>query len=71
MLQEPDMRLAEHISKVTYDVLHVIDFPPGLDNTFMRITDLFNATSGPFAIIEREGKNTTEFYAGCFSDVVI
>lgn len=35
----------------------------------MKITDAFNATSGPFAIIEREGKNTTEFYAGCFTDV--
>jgi hypothetical protein len=61
--------LSSYIGKVTYDVLHVIDFPPGLDNTFIKITEMFNATSGPFALIKQEGRSTTEFYASCFNDV--
>ena len=69
MSQGTDTSFTEYVSKITYDVLHVIDFPPVLDNIFMKITDMFNAISCPFAIIEREGKNTTEFYAGCFTDV--
>jgi hypothetical protein len=69
MSQGTDPNFTEYVGKISYDVLHVIDFPPGLDNIFMNITDMFTAISGPFAIIASEGKDTTEFYAGCFNDV--
>jgi hypothetical protein len=73
MLQKTDVslttQLAEYVSKITYDLLHVTDFPPELRITFEKITQMFNATSGPFAIIEHEGRNTTDFYANCFNDV--
>ena len=46
--------LSSYVGKITYGLLHVVDFPPGLDKTFMKIAQMFNATSGPFALIEHE-----------------
>ena len=60
---------SSYVGKIIFDLLHIIDYPPELENTFLKITYRFNATSGPFAIIEREGRNTTDFYAKCFNDV--
>ena len=73
MLQGADasltIHLAEYVSKITYDLLHVADFPPELSKTFEKITHMFDMTSGPFAIIEHEGRNCTDFYANCFNNV--
>lgn len=69
MNQGTDADLVTYVGKITSGLLHVIDYPPGLENTFLKITDRFNATSGPFAIIENEGRNTTEFYANCYNNV--
>jgi hypothetical protein len=49
--------------------LHIIDYPPELENTFLKITHMFSVKSGPFALIEQEGRNTADFYANCFNDV--
>lgn len=69
MNQGPDADLVTYVGKITSGLLHVIDYPPGLENTFLKITDRFNATSGPFAIIAREGQDTTEFYADSYNNV--
>ncbi len=50
-------------------LLHVVDYPPELENTFLKITRMFNENSGPFAIILHEGGNTTDFYANCYNHV--
>src|SRR6266480_6522165 len=79
MPQGTDVSLAAHfaqqkeipsyVSKITNGLLHIIDYPPELENTFLKITHMFSVKSGPFALIEQEGRNTADFYANCFNDV--
>src|SRR3989442_249021 len=61
--------ISSYVGKITSGLLHITDYPPELENTFLKITDMFNATSGPFAIIEHEWRNTTDFYANCYNNV--
>jgi hypothetical protein len=61
--------ISSYIGRITSSLLHVIDYPPELENTFLKITNMFNEKSGPFAIIEHEGRNTTDFYANCYNNV--
>lgn len=68
MNQEPD-DLIKYVAKITSGLLHVIDYPPELEHTFLKITEKFNTISGPFAIIKHEGRDTTEFYANCYNNV--
>lgn len=58
-----------YVSRVTRGLLHVVDYPPELENTFLKITKMFNKKSGPFAVIEQEGGNITNFYADCYNNV--
>lgn len=69
MTQGPDDDLIKFVGNITSNLLHVIDYPPGLENTFLKVTEMFNETSGPFAIIATEGRNTTDFYADCYNNV--
>ena len=61
--------ISSYIGSMTSDLLHVIDYLPDLENTFLKITNMFNEKSGPFAIIEYERGNTTDFYANCYNNV--
>ena len=53
--------ISSYVGRKTSGLLHVIDYPPELEHTFLKITRMFNENSGPFAIIVQEGGNTTDF----------
>lgn len=61
--------ISSYVGRKTSGLLHVIDYPPELEHTFLKITRMFNENSGPFAIIVQEGGNTTDFYANCYNHV--
>lgn len=68
LLTKPE-EISSYIGRATGGLLHIIDYPPELETTFLTITNMFNAKSGPFAIIEQERQSTTDFYANCYNNV--
>ncbi len=81
MHQGTDTSLTAHLAKqeelplyvgggrIISDLLHITLYPSEIKNTFLKITDMLNTKSGLFAIIEREGRNSTDFYANCYNNV--